>query len=126
MYSDLEQMFSRPEPSPSRPGARGGGGRAGPGQPGAAGARPGWGGKSISGVNTNKSIVAKPWVRRVLSAEFIASAGTRSPGWAGGRDGDPSCLGAGGRRRSLFPQSFPRLGQRLELRSLVGEIPPAA
>lgn len=32
MYNDLEQMFSRPEPSHSRPGARGGGGRAGEGR----------------------------------------------------------------------------------------------
>lgn len=119
-------MFSRPEPSPSRPGARGGGGRAGQGQPGAAGERPGWGGKSLSGVNTNKSTVAKRCVRRVLSAEFIASAGARSPGWVGGRDGDPSCLGGGGRRRSPFPHSFPRLGQHFEGRSLVGAIPPAA
>lgn len=90
---------------PSRPESFPSGGGGGPGQPGAP---PGRGGKSISGVNTNKSTVAKPCVRRVLSAEFIASAGARSPGWA--------VAGA-----APLPTLRARLGQRFERGSLVGE-----
>lgn len=89
---------SRPESFPS-----GGGGRAGSAR---GASRAGW--EIYFGLNTNKSTVAKPCVRRVLSAEFIASAGARSPGWA--------VAGA-----APLPTLRARLGQRFERGSLGGE-----
>lgn len=96
-------------------GRQDGGGRAGSARGGPEHGG-GWGGKSISGVNTNKSPVAKPHVRCVLSAEIYCFCKRLVPRVRGRRRLRPF-LPLDGRQERLptsLPPSLLRLGQHFE------------